>query len=282
MANPSPVVLLATDHSATALRSFAEGQRHSFAYCPFGSSDADVPAAFIGFNGQAREAPLQIYLLGNGYRAFNTVLLRFTSPDSLSPFNAGGLNAYGYCINDPVNRSDPSGHSPKFLKLFRRSKKKPTVSSTSVTNLSPSGSGATNTSQHATTNGYIAPEKVTISAELQLEFIKNVHNYEASQHQLKGKIKVLQEQILNAPNARVKIYTTNMLETTKTKLNRLNPPYDPQWRIDRALREGYLPDYNQAERLSKMSKLTYSLNFTSAGLTTDVSGIRQGMQSTRL
>ncbi|EGH35731.1 hypothetical protein PSYJA_44541, partial [Pseudomonas syringae pv. japonica str. M301072] len=35
------------------------------------------------------------YLLGNGYRAFNPVLMRFNSPDSLSPFGEGGVNAYG-------------------------------------------------------------------------------------------------------------------------------------------------------------------------------------------
>jgi len=48
--------------------------------------------------------------LGNGYRAFNPVLMRFNSPDSLSPFGRGGLNAYAYCVGDPVNRSDPNGH----------------------------------------------------------------------------------------------------------------------------------------------------------------------------
>ena len=50
------------------------------------------------------------FLLGNGYRAFNPVLMRFNSPDSLSPFGKGGLNAYAYCVGDPVNYSDPAGH----------------------------------------------------------------------------------------------------------------------------------------------------------------------------
>ncbi|MFA1026632.1 MULTISPECIES: RHS repeat-associated core domain-containing protein [Pseudomonas syringae group] len=47
--------------------------------------------------------------MGNGYRAYNPVLMRFNSPDSLSPFGKGGLNAYAYCAGDPVNRSDPDG-----------------------------------------------------------------------------------------------------------------------------------------------------------------------------
>jgi hypothetical protein len=49
-------------------------------------------------------------LLGNGYRAYNPRLMRFHSPDSWSPFGGGGLNAYMYCVGDPVNRSDPTGH----------------------------------------------------------------------------------------------------------------------------------------------------------------------------
>lgn len=36
--------------------------------------------------------------------------MRFHSPDSWSPFGGGGLNAYMYCMGDPVNRVDPTGH----------------------------------------------------------------------------------------------------------------------------------------------------------------------------
>lgn len=50
------------------------------------------------------------YLLGNGYRMYLPSLIRFGAPDSLSPFEAGGLNAYAYCGGNPVNRVDPSGH----------------------------------------------------------------------------------------------------------------------------------------------------------------------------
>jgi RHS repeat-associated protein len=64
----------------------------------------------LGFNGQRAEPVTGHYLLGNGYRAFNPVLMRFNSPDSLSPFGKGGVNAYGYCQGNPINRSDPTGH----------------------------------------------------------------------------------------------------------------------------------------------------------------------------
>lgn len=57
-------------------------------------------------------------MLGNGYRLFNPGLMRFHSADSFSPFAKGGLNAYAYCGNDPVNRVDPSGRF--FGRLFKR------------------------------------------------------------------------------------------------------------------------------------------------------------------
>ncbi|WP_448118628.1 RHS repeat-associated core domain-containing protein [Pseudomonas serbica] len=38
--------------------------------------------------------------------------MRFTTPDDVSPFDVGGINAYAYCGNDPVNNFDPSGKSP--------------------------------------------------------------------------------------------------------------------------------------------------------------------------
>ena len=79
--------------------------------------------SLLGFNGERPDPVTGCYLLGNGYRAFNPVLMRFNSPDSLSPFGKGGLNAYAYCSGDPVNLSDPSGHFPfqkSFLKLLTR------------------------------------------------------------------------------------------------------------------------------------------------------------------
>ncbi|MGC0152001.1 RHS repeat-associated core domain-containing protein, partial [Chromobacterium vaccinii] len=61
-------------------------------------------------NGERRDPVSGAAHLGNGYRAYSPALMRFHCPDSLSPFGAGGVNAYAYCADDPVNRSDPSGH----------------------------------------------------------------------------------------------------------------------------------------------------------------------------
>lgn len=48
--------------------------------------------------------------LGNGYRIYNTALMRCHSPDDFSPFGRGGLNAYAFGRGDPINHIDPSGH----------------------------------------------------------------------------------------------------------------------------------------------------------------------------
>lgn len=66
-----------------------------------------------GFNGMRRDPETGSSHLGNGYRAYSPVLMRFSCPDSLSPFGSGGINAYAYCNADPVNHVDPSGHMKK-------------------------------------------------------------------------------------------------------------------------------------------------------------------------
>ncbi|MEE1921319.1 RHS repeat-associated core domain-containing protein [Pseudomonas sp. 148P] len=65
----------------------------------------------LGFDGQFLESRTGHYLLGNGYRGYNPVLMRFNQPDSWSPFGSGGLNPYQYCLGDPVNHRDPTGHA---------------------------------------------------------------------------------------------------------------------------------------------------------------------------
>jgi RHS repeat-associated protein len=67
------------------------------------------PSARIGYNGQLQEPGCYWQFLGNGYRVYNPVLMRFHSPDSLSPFDEGGINSYAYCSCDPVNNVDPTG-----------------------------------------------------------------------------------------------------------------------------------------------------------------------------
>lgn len=105
------VVLLATDRSQSIIGEIVDGQSQSIAYLAYGEQSAQQRVETrLGFNGQLREANIGWYLLGNGYRAYNPRLMRFHSPDSLSPFGKGGLNAYMYCGGEPVMNSDPTGH----------------------------------------------------------------------------------------------------------------------------------------------------------------------------
>lgn len=67
------------------------------------------PRSLLGYNGERAES-MGIYMLGQGYRALSTVLMRFLSSDNLAPFGKGGINPYVYCAGDPVNYTDPSGH----------------------------------------------------------------------------------------------------------------------------------------------------------------------------
>jgi RHS repeat-associated protein len=101
--------LLAADGANSVLAAGSDPST-SVAYSPYGHREnpALMPG-LPGFNGEQPDPLTGHYLLGNGYRAFNPVLMRFNSPDSLSPFDGGGLNPYAYCLGDPINRVDPTG-----------------------------------------------------------------------------------------------------------------------------------------------------------------------------
>lgn len=102
--------LLATE-GADSVLSTGSNPYVSVGYSPYGHREsAGLLPGLPGFNGEQPDPLTGHYLLGNGYRAFNPVLMRFNSPDSLSPFTADSLNSYAYCVGDPVNRIDPGGH----------------------------------------------------------------------------------------------------------------------------------------------------------------------------
>ncbi|WP_248914203.1 RHS repeat-associated core domain-containing protein [Pseudomonas moorei] len=103
--------LLATDQQRSVLNTLkANHQAQPIAYAPYGHRRfISGWLSLMGFNGERPDPLTGHYLLGNGYRAFNPVLMRFNSPDSLSPFGKGGLNSYAFCSGDPVNNIDPSG-----------------------------------------------------------------------------------------------------------------------------------------------------------------------------
>jgi len=119
----SRTLLLATDNKNSVLAEIDGGKLNPVAYSAYGQQSAQEGVATgLGFNGALRERQVGWYLLGNGYRAYNPTLMRFHSPDSWSPFGGGGLNAYMYCVGDPVNFSDPTGHM-RLWDIFRSNRR---------------------------------------------------------------------------------------------------------------------------------------------------------------
>jgi RHS repeat-associated protein len=98
---------------------------HLRVYTPYGecNNNQDDPSLplikrhNIGFNGSRLDPIANLYHLGNGQRAYSPELMVFLSPDPLSPFGKGGLNAYSYCNGDPINNQDPSG---LFWSMFKK------------------------------------------------------------------------------------------------------------------------------------------------------------------
>lgn len=105
------LTLFGTDLQQSVLIAESGARRDEVAYSPYGYRPAEGGIfSQAGFSGEQLDPLAGIYLLGNGYRAYSPTLMRFLSPDSLSPFGAGGLNPYAYCLGDPINRVDPTGH----------------------------------------------------------------------------------------------------------------------------------------------------------------------------
>ncbi|WP_433770256.1 RHS repeat-associated core domain-containing protein [Pseudomonas putida] len=107
--------LLASDKQRSVNNAVkADQQPQPFAYSPYGHRHpVNGLFSLLGFTGERPDPVTGHYLLGNGHRAFNPVLMRFNSPDRLSPFGAKIWNAYAYCVGDPVNLDDPTGMAPR-------------------------------------------------------------------------------------------------------------------------------------------------------------------------
>uniref|UniRef100_UPI0011A5C249 RHS repeat-associated core domain-containing protein n=1 Tax=Pseudomonas alabamensis TaxID=3064349 RepID=UPI0011A5C249 len=109
--DPAATLLLLTDASHSVIAESQAGILREATYTAHGQRHASPPLnSHLGFTGEALEPDSDWYLLGRGYRAYSPVLRRFNSPDSESPFDAGGLNPYAYCLGNPVTLRDPTGH----------------------------------------------------------------------------------------------------------------------------------------------------------------------------
>ena len=183
-------LLIAGEENRSTLTVLNNSQQHLIAYTPYGHhlQEADTPQ-LLGFNGERFDPFTGYYLLGNGYRAFNPVLMRFNSPDSWSPFGKGGINAYAYCEGDPVNRVDPTGHGfwgRLFRALLRRQRPSRTGAATSASAstqnlISPSRSPSVSSSSSVSSSASLSssskprgwmtvrgnPEKIQIATQVQ-------------------------------------------------------------------------------------------------------------------
>lgn len=106
------VTLIATEANGSNIQTLKGSEHHTYSAYGYAST-LPSPESETGFTSQRMDPATRNYLLGTGYRVYSPFLMRFHAPDDLSPFDRGGLNAYGYCIGDPINFVDPDGHMPQ-------------------------------------------------------------------------------------------------------------------------------------------------------------------------
>jgi RHS repeat-associated protein len=157
--------LLATDQQRSVLQTVKVNHPpQPIAYSPYGHrSIASGLLSLLGFNGERPDPVTGHYLLGNGYRAFNPVLMRFNSPDSLSPFGKGGMNSYTYCSDDPINNTDPTGHYKTFfenlIKALQETRPgqipRPSLISSSIKTITPTSDDYVLAGFHGSTSEFI-------------------------------------------------------------------------------------------------------------------------------
>ncbi|MBZ9784787.1 RHS repeat-associated core domain-containing protein [Pseudomonas sp. REP124] len=104
------ISFLATDEGRSVLQVINNDSHVPLMYSAYGYDlRGGSYTSLLKFNGDRSDSVTGNYSLGNGCRVFSPLLMRFISPDRLSPFERGGLNSYVYCLGDPINRSDETG-----------------------------------------------------------------------------------------------------------------------------------------------------------------------------
>lgn len=121
--NNAGASLLAVDGAGSVLCFENTKRQGTCGYSVYGVGPLYREPLVLGFNGELPERCTRRYGLGLGYRVYDTRLMRFLSPDRISPFGAGGLNGYSYCAGDPVNYHDPSGHMREWFSFLLYKKK---------------------------------------------------------------------------------------------------------------------------------------------------------------
>ncbi|CRI56669.1 hypothetical protein CCOS191_2133 [Pseudomonas sp. CCOS 191] len=111
--------LLAGDHAQSIIVAQSGMGRKEIQYSPYGHRKELESAPRTGFIGQYCESDFGWYFLGNGYRVYNPVIMRFHSPDvGFSPFGRAGINSYAYVTGNPIGRHDRSGRFEEWGATF--------------------------------------------------------------------------------------------------------------------------------------------------------------------
>jgi RHS repeat-associated protein len=109
----SQTILMQSNMNGSVIAEYQGGSLQSRTYSSYGAlPEAQQGQGLLAYNGELREPGTGWYLLGRGARAFNPLLMRFHSPDSLCALDEGGsLNPYAYCNGNPVTLRDPTGQT---------------------------------------------------------------------------------------------------------------------------------------------------------------------------
>jgi len=204
--------LLATDQQRSVLGTRGLSGSHFLAYSPYGHRPAENGLlSLLGFNGERPDPLTGHYHLGNGYRQFNPVLMRFNSPDSWSPFGRGGLNSYAYSGGDPRNWLDSTGHAPTAVSLeiarFQKSKLALSRTSNTASKFSAAASPATQRGLSSNANRISKPKPLKNRAVYQ-------RNRRAVIKELSDTIKANELKISNPNKYNVSDDITNITTST--------------------------------------------------------------------
>jgi RHS repeat-associated protein len=156
--------LFASDQAHSVLHTLAQTNPQQLTYTAYGHHPAESGLSrVLGFNGECPDAITGHYLLGQGTRSFNPVLMRFNSPDELSPFGKGGINPYTYCGGDPINFSDPTGNV-KFAIFLTRTARTSVIVPNPMYRLHPSSHSIARAARSASTSTTIVDVTTPIAA----------------------------------------------------------------------------------------------------------------------
>jgi RHS repeat-associated protein len=108
---------------STDLITDSEGnQLVHYEYAPYGQIVVVEGSDVTDYKFTGKELDSETGLYYYGARYYNPFIGRFITPDTIvqDPYNPQSLNRYSYCLNNPINRIDPSGNWSwkKFWKSF--------------------------------------------------------------------------------------------------------------------------------------------------------------------